>query len=514
MSPGPWVLVLDVGSSSVRATLFDERGSSLAPTAGMRRRYRWRTEPEGAMECDAQALLREVVGVIDAAVEQVRDEGSEIAGVTIAAFWHSVLGLDGAGAPSTPVYGWGDTRAREVAIDLGGTTDEAAYHARTGCYLHPSYPATRIAWIRRAAPGAFARSAAWVSFPEYLEAKLLGVRRCSLSMASGSGLLNLRQAAWDGEAARLAGISVAQLSPLVDAADAHVGLVPEFAARWPELAAVPWFPALGDGACANAGSGAVGQGLLGLTIGTSAAVRALWRPVSEVQVPHELWCYRLDRRWWVAGGALSNGGNAVAYLRRTLLLGDSAEVDARVAELPADGHGLTILPFLRVERGPGWLREHTAATVGLTESTRPEEILRAWIEALSYRVAWVVDRLEEVVGPAREIVASGGALHSSPAWAQILADTLDRPLSLAAESEDTSRGAALVAWEGLGAVSDLRLMDPPTARVFTPRPAQNERHRSAMARQQRLLQTLAGGVEPVDRGERRPANVHYNQRDP
>src|SRR5690606_10475138 len=93
-SAARYVLVLDVGSSSTRATFFDSGGRSIAPTSAMRRRYGWRTEPDGAMECDAEALFSQVVAVVDAAVAQARGEGLALAGVTIAAFWHSILGLD------------------------------------------------------------------------------------------------------------------------------------------------------------------------------------------------------------------------------------------------------------------------------------------------------------------------------------------------------------------------------------------------------------------------------------
>src|SRR5690606_32601173 len=111
---------------------------------------------------------------------------------------------------------------------------------------------------------------------------------------------------------------------------------------------------------------------------------------------------------------------AVAYLRRTLALGGMQEVDGRVAALPAAEHGLTVLPFLRGERGPGWLLERNSVTTGVREETLPEEILRAWMEAVGYRIARVVQRVEEVVGPAERVVASGGALHASPAWVRIL----------------------------------------------------------------------------------------------
>src|SRR5690606_25505388 len=151
---------------------------------------------------------------------KARAERLEIVAVAIAAFWHSLMGLDRSGMPSTPVFGWGDTRASDTAISLRAQVEERAIHERTGCFLHPSYPLVRLVWLRSHDPDAFARTAAWVSFPEYLEERLLGVRRCSISMASGSGLLDVHRCDWDERAAEVAGIDPRQLSPLVDAHEA------------------------------------------------------------------------------------------------------------------------------------------------------------------------------------------------------------------------------------------------------------------------------------------------------
>jgi gluconokinase len=488
---GPWILSLDVGSSSVRAVLFDVEGRSLEPVPGSRRAYRWSPEVEGAMECDAELLFTETVAAVDAALTQVREERLEVVAVAVTTFWHSLLGIGPDGAAATPVYGWGDTRAADVALRLRDEVDEDALHRRTGCFLHPSYPLVKLAWLRRADPGAFARRGSWVSYPEHLEERLFGARRCSISMASGSGLLDVHHTGWDEEALSIAGVTATQLSPLVDADEPIAGLRAEFAARWPELASIPWFPALGDGVCANAGSGAVGVERPGLTVGTSAAVRTLWEPSGAVAVPEDLWCYRLDRRRWVAGGALSNGGNAVAWLRRTLRLPEADPLEARLATMQADGHGLTVLPFLLGERGPGWRRERTASAIGITEATTPEEILQAWMEAVTYRIARVARRLEETVGEAREVLASGGALHASPAWTQIISDTLDRPVLLPIESEDTSRGAALIALESMGLRPGLRAQATSEGVRFLPRAQAHARHRAAMRRQQRLLDSEA-----------------------
>jgi gluconokinase len=487
-APGGCVLVLDVGSSSARAVLYDASARAVGREA--RAAHAWRAPEGGGMETDAEALFGEVVRVVDAGVEEARALGAEIVAVAAAAFWHSLLGVDAAGVPLTPLYGWGEMRPAAAALRLRERLDEGEVHRRTGCFFHPGYPAAKLLWLRRAAAVTFPRVAAWMSFGEYLEMRLFGVRRCSLSMASGTGLLALGEGRWDAEMLAVLGVAEEQLSPLVDTDAPTPALLPEWARRWPELAGVPWIPPLGDGACANAGSGAVGGDRVAITVGTSAAVRTLCEG-ERPAVPPGLWCYLLDRRRWVMGRALSNGGNTAAFLRASLRLPPPEEMEAAVATLEPDAHGLTVVPSLLGERAPGWEAWSGAAVLGMTQATHPVEVLRAWMEAVAFRITAAVRALEGALGPAREVIAGGGALHASPTWVRILADALGRPLTLSAEPEETSRGAALVALERLGVIAGLGAAPPAPGERVEPDPARHARYRAARARQEAAEALLA-----------------------
>lgn len=485
-----WVLILDIGSSSARAWFFDADAQVASAGPDARFGYVWRTEPAGAMEADAAMILRGIMGVIDGAVAHARQKRLRIAAVGIAGFWHSIMGVSAEGEPVTPVYGWGDTRGTEDANRLAGELDERALHARTGCFLRPNYPTVRLAWLRGQDAAAFAAVSRWVSFHEFVDAEILGLSRVSYSMASGSGLLDVHRLTWDAEALDIAGVRADQLSPLVDTDVRAPGVRPELVERWPELRDVPWYPSIGDGAAANLGSGAFGTDRVGLSIGTSAAVRLLWEPEGPVTVPEDLWCYRLDARRWVSGAALSNGGIAVAFLRRLLALPSDREWESRVARLDPDSHGLTVLPFLLGERGPGWKEETRSVIVGATPETSPEEMVRAWMEAIAYRIARLEDDLCRSLGGKGEVLATGGALDSSPFWAQILADVMDRPVSLAAAREATARGAALVVLERLGWRQGLRDAKPATEARFTPDRSRHAIYRAGALRQQALIEAL------------------------
>ena len=486
----PCVLALDVGTSSVRAGLYDERGEPLPGTETARSEVRWRVTPDGGMETDPDALFALVVRVVDAALEGVRATGADVAAVVVATFWHSLMGIGADGAPLTPLYGWGDSRAAGAALALRERLDEGAVHRRTGCFFHPSYPASRLLWLREAARDTFPRIAGWISFGEYLDLRFLGARRVSLSMASGTGLMELERPRWDPEVLAAVGVSPETLSPLVDTDAPSPPLLAEWARRWPELAGVPWLPPLGDGACANVGSGAVDGEHVALTVGTSAALRVLWE-TERVEVPRGLWCYRLDGRRLVMGRALSNGGNVAAHLRAQLRLPPPEETEAELAAMEPDAHGLTVVPSLLAERAPGWEAWAGAATVGATLRTRPVEVLRAWMEAVAHRLAGAHEALEAALGKHCHVVASGGALHASPAWARMVADALDRRVVLAAEREATARGAAVVALERLGWIPGLRAAAAVEGETFEPDPLRHARYRAARARQEALERATA-----------------------
>ena len=95
-------------------------------------------------------------------------------------------------------------------------------------------------------------------------------------------------------------------------------------------AGVPWLPAVGDGACSNVGAGCTTPDRFALMVGTSGAERAIWAPRGDSTIPNGAWCYRVDRRRVVLGGALNDGGSLLDWLRRSLRLPSIVQAEAEL----------------------------------------------------------------------------------------------------------------------------------------------------------------------------------------
>ena len=436
------VLAIDLGTSSVRTTLFSLAANRQVDSTAQQT-YRLHYTATGGAELDPVTLRTAIHRCLR---QTLRRRRGPVLAVGISSFWHGLLGVDASGRPVTPIYTWADTRCQPQARQLRTELSERRYHARTGCMLRATYWPAKLRWLSKV------RVARWLTPADWLT----GAPQTSLSMASGTGLLDLARSDW------LDWASAAKLLPVSDA--------PFRGSLIPELAGVPWFPAIGDGAAGNLGSDATRPGVAAINFGTSAAVRVV---SAARQVPFGFFRYRVDRDRQLIGGAISNAGNLWDWCRRELQTG------ALAAAAPS---ALTVLPFWVSERAPTWPEELRGRITGLTLGTTAVEIFQAVTSATFYRVGEIASQL-----PVRKFVVSGGLARSLPD-VQRLTDVLGREVSVCAEPEASLRGAAVFVLEKLGVTVPLL----PTAQVLQPCRRLTAQHAAARRRQTALERRSVG----------------------
>ncbi len=424
----PFVLALDFGSSSVRAALFDRKGQRISRTNASQR-YRIEHPTDHAAELNPTLLLR-------ATRSCLRKTGGltnrKVRAIGASSFWHSLLGLDRAGRPLTPIYMWADARAASDAAQLRKKLQEQEILERTGCMLRASFWPAKLQWIRRREPKVFRTVMRWVSPADWVFEQLFGIRSCSQSMASGTGLYNLAKREWDPELAGLSGLTSEQLNPLLAEIDWRDGKI---------------FTALGDGAAGNLGSGALQPREVAINVGTSAAVRTV--VTKKTTIPFGFFRFVVDDKRLLVGGAVSNAGNLRAWCLRELRLAKKHRSIEKMLRETAIPDRLTILPFLVPERAPTWPQNLDGLIAGLTSTTSAADLLRASVTSVFLRLSSILEVLEGSFGNAKRIIVSGGILRS-PASLQLLANALGRDVEVCVEQEASLRGAAVHALTKMG----------------------------------------------------------------
>ena len=489
MSDGSLTLTIDIGTSSTRVMLWDIAGREI-PAVRAQIPYAFTMTADGGVEMPVETLALHVGECLDAALALAKDHAAQIKAVGISCFWHALLGLDKSGKPVTPIYNWADSRAGQAATQLHNRLDVRAVHSRTGCILHPSYYPAKIVWLRQSFPDVYKSVTTWISPGEYLFRQWFGdaASHVSLSMASGTGLLNQKSKQWDAETLQALDLPIETLAEIAAEQESASGLTKEFAQRWPALKDVPFFFPYGDGACGNIGSGCALPDKFAINVGTSGAIRAVWHEAAEdapqMDTPFGLWRYRVDANRPIMGAAFSDGGNVFAFWNQILKLPPTDELETRLAALGPGFHGLTFLPFLGGERSLGWHPDARAALLGMNLGTDAVAILHAALEAVAFRFALAAQRLKSIFPEAKQVIASGGALAKSAYWAQTFADCLGQPLILAEEPEASSRGAALLAMEAAGIIPDAAQVEARLGSAYEPNIVFTERYAELLAVQQ------------------------------
>jgi gluconokinase len=442
------VLGLDVGTTSAKATAFDVHGARRGHgEVG----YPLHEPHPGWAEQDPDVVADAAVQAVRLAAQQARARGDAVAGLSLSTAMHGLTALDAHDRPLMDILTWGDTRASAQAERL--KAEHPQLHGRTGTPLHPMAPLAKLLWLREHEPRTFAAAHRFVGVKELVLHRLTGEWALDHSVASGSGLLDIRRLRWDPEALELAGVDADRLAPLVAAKE-------RFALRDTGAgleAGTPVIAGAADGPLASLGVGAVRPGVAAVSIGTSGALRVMVEnPTTDPD--GRVFCYALTPGRWAIGGAINNGGVVLQWAGEALApdLGEHAEREllTLAAGVPPGSEGLIMLPYLLSERAPHWSALPRGAYVGLTRGHRRAHLIRAAIEGVCQQLALVLVSVREAGNDVVEVRATGGFARSE-LWRQILTDALGVEVGFPTDHEGSGFGAALLGMEALGLIASI-----------------------------------------------------------
>ena len=429
------VIGLDIGTTNVKAVAFDDDGRIVRASE---RHNTTLCPAPGFSEQEPEAVFQNVTAVLDDVLSHI-GSSETLHGVVLSSAMHGLMAVDASGNPLTNILLWSDLRADEVARALRQGGEGAALYQRTGVPVHAMSPLVKLIWMRRRRPDIFHKAHKFLGIKDYVWYRLTGKYEVDLSVASATGLMNIRDKQWDDNILSSAGISLTRLPEIVSTTH-----------RATLASGVPICIGASDGALANLGSGATAPGQVAVTVGTSAAIRTVvQQPVLDAQ--QRSFCYCLDAQRYIVGGASNNGANVLEWLRSALFRSPlTAEAFANQAlDVPPGAEGLLFLPWLFGERAPLYDAQAQGALHGLRASHTQAHAVRAAMEGVIFNLRLIAEALE-AHAPIETLHASGGFSHSD-LWVRMLADIFQIPVALSGDGADASvQGAVRLGREVFG----------------------------------------------------------------
>ena len=448
------IIGVDIGTTSTRAIVFDLSGKVLQAKY---KHYPILTPQATHSEQDPAVIFAAVLSTLKDALAGVNQK--ELLGISFSSAMHSLLLVDAAGSPLTNVIIWADNRSQPQAENLRETPAGKMLHHSTGTPVHPMSPLCKLMWYREHEPELFNRAAKFISLKEYVFYKLFGKYLIDFSIASATGLFDIRQLTWFAPALALAGISSQQLSEPVVPTHQETGLNLDYAIEINLTQPVPFIIGASDGCLSNLSLPTTGPGVAALTIGTSGAIRVITpQPANDFQ--HRLFSYILMPNQFVVGGPVNNGGLILRWYRDTFGIAEKAEarekgVEAyelllhQAATVPPGADGLLFMPYLLGERAPIWDAQARGVFFGINPNHTKAHFTRALLEGIIFGVYQVSQALEETTGPIDLIYANGGFARSA-FWVQLAADISGKKVCVQETVESSAWGAALLGLQALG----------------------------------------------------------------
>ncbi|WP_411842864.1 gluconokinase [Salinicoccus sp. HZC-1] len=457
-----YMIGLDIGTTAVKAVLFDVKGSYIDKETG---NYPLHTPDAETAEQDPDEILEKTFEAVRLLVAR-NGCGDDVEFISFSSAMHSMILLDGDGGRLTDCIIWADSRSQGYADRLNEENGLDIYR-RTGTPIHPMNPFVKLFYFKNEAPELYAGIGRVVGIKEYILERLTGEYAVDRSIASSMGMMNLETSDWDQEVLEMLGLSADQLPELVDTtaiykmnedSAAGINISPE----------TKLVIGASDGVLANLGVNAIREGDIAITIGTSGAIRTVIdAPKTDEKM--RTFCYHLTPSHYVIGGPVNNGGVILRWIRDELCQQEIGEADScgkdpyeimteAAKDVPAGSNGLIFHPYLAGERAPLWDSKAVGSFYGLTLSHERKHMIRAAMEGVVYNLYSVYLALREQMNEVNSIKASGGFARSE-IWKQLMADVFGEKLSVPKTYESSAFGACILGLYAIGEMDDLSEVD-------------------------------------------------------
>ena len=444
----PYFLGIDSSTTATKALLMDENGAVAGVAAS---EYGYNTPRPLWSEQDPEFWWTGTIQSIRQVIDQTGIDPHAIEGIGLTGQMHGLVLLDDAGNVLRPALLWNDQRTSDQCDDIRRRLGKERLIQITGNDALTGFTAPKILWVRDNEPEIYARVAQVLLPKDYVRFRLTGEYATDKAGAAGTLLFDLKARTWSPEVLDALEIPAEWLPPTLEGSEITGHVSQEVADLLGVPAGIPVVAGGGDQAAQGVGVGAVQEGIVAVTLGTSGVVfTAANTPAIEPAGRLHAFCHAAPEKWHMMGVMLSAAGSLRWYRDTVSPSTGFDELLTGIEALPPGSDGLLFLPYLTGERTPHPDPYARGAFIGLTVRHEQKHMTRAVLEGVGFGLRDSFTLIEGSGLPkATQVRISGGGARSAT-WRQILADILATELVTVNTTEGAAYGAALLAGVGAG----------------------------------------------------------------
>ncbi len=439
------LLVIDTGTSSMRAVLFNSNGKICSESSI---EYKPDFHQDGWVEQNPEIWISSLSRVVRKVLADSSATES-VAAIALTTARSSLIAVDGTGRPLLPAIMWQDRRCAALCHEFQTHYGHEIYN-RTGLRVNTVVSAPKMVWLKKNNPSLYRKAAKLVGIHEYLLYYLTGEFVTDYSFGSRTLLMNLESCSWDSELLELFDLSIEKLCTLVPPGTVCGYLQSQVAGLLGLPEGIPVLTAGGDQQCAAAGRGAFEPGRVVVNTGTGAyLVRTLDKPVLDSGMG--LFCnasvfsgqYVLEASI-LAAGSIYNWFCSLFNREEGEMKQLFRRIDNEIASSVPGSHGLLMIPSMAGKGSPVWDSNASGAFLNLTLGTSRGDMARAILEGLACELRENLELMRKISGLEKSICSSGG-MSGFHAYNQMLADAFDENVLVWKGQQATALGAWVVA---------------------------------------------------------------------
>ena len=470
-----FILTFDVGTTSVKTRLFDEKFRVLGSHSA---EYQLLVQAGGIVEMAPESYWSALCTGSRAVVAACPEARTRIDVITITTQGETLIPVDGGGKPLCNAIVWLDSRSSAEAAFLRQAFGPDIYYPATGLgQVDEAAPISKILHIKNNRPDVYAKTFKFLLLEDYLLFRLSGTMVTEKSLLSSSGYFDIGKDALYTDILDYAEISAGLFPEIMECARAIGSIHTEAARELGINTGVMLVTGVMDQIAGAVGAGNFRKGIVTETTGT-ALVMGATTTNPDFSHPARPIIYRHAAAGSFLVLSLSNtAGIILKWFKDEFCaleaerFGDAvyAELDRLAAEIPAASDGLLVFPHFSGMLTPVADPETRGVFCGVSLNTRKGHFVRAIMESVAYMLRDNIEIFTQMGIDVQQIRSLGGGSRSG-IWSQIKADVLGREILTHQDTESASIGAAMLGALGAGWYPNLEAMGAPNPRrsLFLP----------------------------------------------